>query len=118
MQLEATMTDATTQTCRVLSEIFGHIRSVQEEISKLNLDAMEQINDFVFENGLEVDDATFVALQHQDILRQQLGAVSELAQAMQKHLDTQVDFEMLESKFAAALEIAKAKKEAYRGNAF
>jgi len=118
MQDEVTITDATTQTCRILSEIFGHIRSVQEEIAQLNLNAMEQINDFVFEKGLDVDDATFVALQHQDILRQQLGAVGELAQAMQKHLDTHNDFEMLESKFAAALEIAKAKKEAYRGNAF
>ncbi len=118
MQYEATMTDTMTQTCQILSEIFGHIQSVQEEIAKLNLEAMEQINDFIFTKDLEVDDATFVALQHQDILRQQLGAVGELAQTLQKHLDAKSDPEVLESKFAAALEIARAKKEAYRGNAF
>jgi len=67
---------------------------------------------------MEVDEQTFIALQHQDILTQQLGAVSELSDMLQKHLQNFDNYETLESKFLSALEIAKAKKEAFRGNAF
>jgi len=72
----------------------------------------------IFDSGIEVDDDVFVALQHQDILTQQMSAIMELSQALQKHLRNYEDYETLESKFLSALEIAKAKKEAYRGKAF
>ncbi len=118
MQLVEISQDQTEEVCHVLDEIFGHIRSVQEEVSKLNFRAMEQINDLIFDSGIEVDEESFVALQHQDILTQQLSAISELSQSLQKHLQNYEDYETLESKFLSALEIARAKKEAYRGKAF
>ncbi len=118
MQLAEVTYEKEKSLLHALHEIFAHIKSVQEDVSQLNLKAMHIINDHVFESGMDIDEETFVALQHQDILRQQLGAVSELAQTLQKHLTQSDDYETLESKFLSALEIAKAKKEAYRGNAF
>ena len=118
MQLEEMKPFQAEAVCSVLDTIFAHIQSVQEDVSKLNFEAMQKVNDLVFESGMEVDDEVFVALQHQDILTQQLSAVSELAETLRKHLQNYEDYETLESKFLAALEIAKAKKEAYRGNAF
>jgi hypothetical protein len=110
--------DKTEDFCSVLGEIFVHIQSVQEDISKLNYTAMQKINNLVFESGIEIDEEAFIALQHQDILTQQLGAISELSETLQKYIEQYGDYEMLESKFLSALEIAKAKKEAFRGNAF
>lgn len=105
--------------CDVLDTIFEHIDHVQKDVSMLNFTAMEKINDFIFSSGIDTDDEVFVALQHQDILTQQLTAISELAQSLKKHIhEVSDDFDTLESKFLYALEIAKAKKEAYRGNAF
>ncbi len=118
MQLVEINQDQAHKVCDVLDHIFVHIQSVQEDISRLNFEAMQKINDLIFESGMDVDDEIFVALQHQDILTQQLSAVSELAETLRKHLQNYEDYETLESKFLAALEIAKAKKEAYRGNAF
>ncbi len=118
MQLVEISQDQAQEVCVVLENIFEHIKSVQEDVSKLNFEAMQQVNDLIFGSGIEVDDDVFVALQHQDILTQQLGAISELSQTLQKHLQNYEDYETLESKFLSALEIAKAKKEAYRGKAF
>ncbi len=103
---------------KALGEIFGHIKSVQEDISTLNLKSMQKVNDFLFKLDIEIDEETFVALQHQDILTQQLKAVSELVEALQDYMRNYQDEQTLESKFLCALEIAKAKKEAYRGKAF
>ena len=118
MQLVEISQDQAQEVCVVLENIFEHIKSVQEDISKLNFEAMQQVNDLIFSSGIEVDDEVFVALQHQDILTQQLSAISELSETLVKHLQRYEDYETLESKFLAALEIAKAKKEAYRGRAF
>lgn len=118
MQLEHVTQESEKVVCDVLGQIFMHIKSVQKDIAKLNFESMEKINDFVLDSGMEVDDQTFVALQHQDILTQQLGAVSELTDMLQKHLQNFDSYDTLESKFLSALEIAKAKKEAFRGNAF
>ncbi len=111
--------ESTVEVCNVLDTILSHIDHVQQDISKLNFSAMEKINDFIFQNDLDADDEVFVALQHQDILTQQLGAISELTQNLKEHIHScGDDFDALESKFLYALEIAKAKKEAFRGNAF
>ncbi len=118
MQLTQTRYDAAQEVCDVLGDILEHIRSVQEDISRLNFEAMQKINDCIFDAGIDVDDEVFVALQHQDILTQQLGAIKELTQTLNRHLEQYEDYETLESKFLAALEIARAKKEAFRGNAF
>lgn len=118
MQVTEVTQESAQEACQALDQIFGHIRSVQTIVSRLNFEAMQKINDLVFDSGMEVDDELFVALQHQDILTQQLSAISELSETLQKHLHNYENFETLESKFLAALEIAKAKKEAYRGNAF
>ncbi len=118
MQLVEVMQENKEAVCDALRQIFMHIQSVQEDIVRLNFESMEKINDLIFDSGIEVDEQTFMALQHQDILTQQLGAVSELSDVLQKYLQNFDNYETLESKFLSALEIAKAKKEAFRGNAF
>ncbi len=118
MQIAEVTQDSAKEVCDVLEDIFSHIGTVQQEISKLNFEAMQKINDLIFESDLEVDDDIFVALQHQDILTQQLSAITELTERLNAHLAGYEDYETLESKFLSALEIARAKKEAYRGNAF
>ena len=118
MQLVEITQDSAKEVCDVLDGIFEHIKSVQEDVSQLNLESMHKINDLIFDSGMDVSDDLFVALQHQDILTQQLSAITELSEVLQKHLQNYDNYETLESKFLSALEIAKAKKEAYRGNAF
>ncbi len=110
--------DNTLQVYETLSDIFEHIKSVQEDVSKLNMHSMQKVNDFLFELDMELDEDLYIALQHQDILSQQLKAIGELSQTIQKHIRNHSDDQTLLSKFLCALEIAKAKKEAYRGNAF
>ncbi len=118
MDVCVTPHDNSLQVYETLSDIFEHIKSVQEDISKLSLESMQKINDLLFSLDIEFDEDIYIALQHQDILNQQLKAISELSQTIQKHIENHQDDQTLESKFLCALEIAKAKKEAYRGKAF
>ena len=100
-----------------LQAAMGHIKEVQTSIIGLNHDSMTLLNDVVFDADLELSDEAFVSLQHQDILTQQLNATSELLEMITKHVD-EGNFEALDKNIIASIEVAKAKKEAFSGNAF
>lgn len=95
----------------------SHIKEVQDNVVTLNHESMHVLNDAIFEADVEIGEEGFVALQHQDILTQQLGATSELIEMISKHID-ESHFHSLDNNIKASLDVAKAKKEAFSGNAF
>jgi len=105
---------------KVLSTLQGameHIKEVQTSIIGLNHDSMTILNDVIFDAGIELSDEVFIALQHQDILTQQLNATNELLEMITKHVNDS-SLEELDKNIAASIEVAKAQKEAFSGNAF
>lgn len=100
-----------------LQRALNHIKEVQTNVTALNLKSMTMLGDAIFEAEVEISEDGFVALQHQDILTQQLSATSELIEMISKHINESSD-EALEKNISAALEVAKAKKDAFSGNAF
>ena len=101
----------------VLQKSLEHIKMVQSNIITLNLESMTMLSDEIFDADVEISDDGFVALQHQDILTQQLNATSELIEMISKHINESSD-EELEKNISASLDVAKAKKDAFSGNAF
>jgi uncharacterized protein YjgD (DUF1641 family) len=100
-----------------LQEMMEHIKEVQTNIIGLNHESMTMLNDVVFDADIDLNDDVFVALQHQDILTQQLNATSELLEMVTRHVNDS-SFEELEKNITASVDVAKAKKEAFSGNAF
>ena len=100
-----------------LQRALEHIKEVQTNVTALNLKSMTLLGEAIFETDVEIGEDGFVALQHQDILTQQLSATNELIEMISKHINESSD-EELEKNISAALEVAKAKKEAFSGNAF
>lgn len=100
-----------------LQNALEHIKEVQSNVTKLNHDSMTILSEAIFEADVEISEHGFVALQHQDILTQQLSATSELIEMIAKHINESSD-EELEKNISASLEVAKAKKDAFSGNAF
>jgi len=94
-----------------------HIKGVQSDITKLNHDSMTLLNEAIFEADIEISENGFVALQHQDILTQQLNATSELIEMIDKHINESSNDDLAKN-IASSLEVAKAKKDAFSGNAF
>jgi hypothetical protein len=101
----------------VIKSSLEHIKSVQSDITKLNHDSMTLLNEAIFDADVEISENGFVALQHQDILTQQLNATSELIDMIDKHLNESDEDDMAKN-IASSLEVAKAKKDAFSGNAF
>lgn len=100
-----------------LQSALEHIKEVQSNVTELNHDSMTMLSEAIFEADVEISENGFVALQHQDILTQQLGATSELIDMIGKHIN-ESSFEELEKNISASLDVAKAKKDAFSGNAF
>jgi len=102
---------------KTLQGALEHIKDVQSNITKLNHDSMSLLNEAIFDADVEISENGFVALQHQDILTQQLNATSELMEMIDKHINESSE-EDLAKNIASSLEVAKAKKDAFSGNAF
>nr|MCH9813675.1 hypothetical protein [Campylobacterota bacterium] len=85
--------------------------------TELNHNSMSLLNDAIFDADVELSEEGFIALQHQDILTQQLSATTELIEMINKHMDED-SIESVAKNIAAAIEVAKAKKDAFSGNAF
>ncbi len=100
-----------------LQDALEHIKDVQTNVTKLNLESMTKLSEAIFDSDFELEEEGFVALQHQDILTQQLGATSELIEMISKHIN-EGSAEDLEKNISGSLEVAKAKKDAFSGNAF
>ncbi len=100
-----------------IQDALKHIKEVQTNVTQLNHSSMTMLSDSIFDSGIEICEDGYVALQHQDILTQQLNATSELLEMICKYIDESKD-ENLKKNIASALTVAKAKKEAFSGNAF
>ncbi len=101
----------------ILKGSLEHIKDVQKSVLKLNHDSMTLLCDNIFEAELELCEDGFVALQHQDILSQQLNATIELIEMIDKYSNESCH-RSLRRNISSSLKVAKLKKEAFSGNAF
>ncbi len=100
-----------------LKMVFEHIKEVQSNIVELNHSSMSLLEDAIFDLEEDISEDGYIALQHQDILSQQLNATNELIEMVCRHIDKSSS-EDLNRDIISSLEVAKAKKEAFSGNAF
>ena len=113
-----------------LSNILEHIQEVQENVVKLSHESMLILARKISEYDIELGSEELAALQHQDILSQQLGAASEsirfINQYIKKYTYTINEdsnlmadgFVGLDAKLQQALIEAKDRKNALSGHAF
>lgn len=110
-------------------EILKHIENVQKSVQELSERSVISFHTFIEKNNLIPDEKTLEGFQYQDIITQQLSAVSEAIVAIEKsitiHLHTlqhdqnrvEESNEKLMTSFMMLLKTAKEKQEAYSGNA-
>ncbi len=104
------------KTFTALTDALNHIKNVQKNITELNHKSMNSLNDSIFELDLDLPEESFIALQHQDILSQQLSATNDLIDTITEELSK--DSTQLEEVINSSLEVAKKKEVAFSGNAF
>ena len=122
--------DNCSQVLTSLTEILKHIQEVQDDVSKLSKDSMLVISKMISASKLEFSAEDLSALQHQDILSQQLSAASDAIIMINQYLEKYVytinedsnlmasGFIGLNAKLKQALEKAKDRKDAFSGHAF
>ena len=122
--------DNCSQVLTSLSDILEHIREVQEDVSALSHESMMVITKAIANAKIELEQKDLEALQHQDILSQQLSAASESISLINKYIEKYVftinedsnlmakGFIGLDAKLKDALARAKEKKDAFSGQAF
>lgn len=110
-------------------EILKHIENVQRDVLVLSERSMVSFHNFIEKNNLIPDEKTLEGFQYQDIITQQLSAVSEAIAAIEKnitiHLHAAKDDqnmveesnEKLTTSLMMLLQTAKEKQEAFSGNA-
>lgn len=120
-----------TKTEDVLSsmvDILKHIETVQKDVMELSERSMVAFHGFLGENALQPDEKILEAFQYQDIITQQLTAVSEAITTIETNINVYLhavkhDQSMLgesigklSSKLMKSLQTAKEKQEALIGN--
>lgn len=110
-------------------EILRHIKEVQGDVIGLSKDSMMSVSNFLSEKNIELDESVIEALQHQDIISQQLSATVEAIDSVEKNItiymhalkeDTGMisdGLEKLHSKLSKSLNEAKSKKDSFSGKA-
>lgn len=110
-------------------EILKHIEDVQKDILDLSERSALTFHTFIEENQLVPDAKTLQGFQYQDIISQQISAVSEAITTIEKNISVYLhavkqdqnmlgaSIEKLSSKLMKSLQIAKEKQEAFSGNA-
>ena len=122
--------DNCSQVLSSLSEILIHIQEVQQEVSELSHESMLVLGRVLSKAEIELGPKELSALQHQDILSQQLGAASESIVMINNYIEKYIyainvdsnlmsdDFSSLDKKLKASLMKAKDRKNAFSGQAF
>lgn len=112
-----------------IMEILRHIDTVQKDVLSLSERSGVQFGQYLLDNGLTPDDKLSQAFQYQDIIAQQLGAVSEAVGLMEKNIGIYLhairndqnqlgeSIDRLADKLLRSLQKAKAKQESFSGNA-
>ncbi|HRF56592.1 MAG TPA: hypothetical protein PLV58_04255 [Campylobacterales bacterium] len=110
-------------------EILKHIQSVQGDVMELSERSAVRFHDFITENKLTPNEDVLQAFQYQDIVSQQLNAVSEAIVAVEKNIAVYLhavkqdqntlaeSIEKLSAKLTKSLKMAQEKQEAFSGNA-
>lgn len=110
-------------------EILKHIEDVQKDVLELSERSALTFHTFIEENNLVPDAKTLEGFQYQDIITQQLSAVSDAISTIEKNISVYLhavkhdqhmlgtSIEKLSSKLIKSLETAKEKQEAFSGNA-
>jgi len=121
--------DNTKKLLESMTEILNHIKEVQEEVMDLSKESVVTISNYLGENNLPLNDDVIKALQHQDIISQQLSATVVAIEAIDKNIKYYTHaltedagiltdgFDKLHKKLVISLEEAKSKKSAFSGNA-
>jgi len=110
-------------------DILTHIEAVQKDVSQLSERSAVYFHKIIEDNKLEADKETLDAFQYQDVISQQLSAVSDaictIKQSIAVYLHSVKEdqatlsdsINKLSNRLAKSLEVAKAKQEAFSGNA-
>ena len=110
-------------------DILKHIENVQKDVMELSERSMVSFHRFIEKNALQPDELMVQAFQYQDIIAQQLSAVSEAIMTIETNINLYLhavkhDQSMLEesidklsSKLMKSLQTAKEKQIAFGGNA-
>ncbi len=110
-------------------DILKHIQDVQKEVLDLSERSTVTFHQFIEENNMVPDSKTLEGFQYQDIITQQLTAVSEAIMSIEKNISVYLhavrqdqnllgnSIEKLSSKLVKSLETAKEKRDAFSGNA-
>ncbi|MFA5214955.1 hypothetical protein [Sulfuricurvum sp.] len=110
-------------------DILKHIESVQKDVLELSERSVMTFHTFIEENHLTPDAKTLEGFQYQDIITQQLSAVSEAIGMIEANINVYLhavkhdqntlgaSIEKLSSKLMKSLQTAKEKQEAFSGNA-
>jgi hypothetical protein len=110
-------------------KILNHIEGVQKDVLELSERSAKYFHGLLEANGMQADDSTIQALQYQDIISQQIGAVSDAIAAIEINISVYLkavkedktmledSMEKLSSRLIKSLELAKEKKKVFMGNA-
>jgi len=110
-------------------EILRHIDSVQKDIAELSERSAKCFHGLIETNSMIADEETLKAFQYQDIITQQIGAVSDAIAAIECNIRIYLkavkedrnmlgdSIEKLSTKLTKSLETAKERKYAFMGNA-
>lgn len=67
-------------------KLLKHIKTVQKDIMENTKDQSVDLIDFLNENGVKPDKRVLDILQYQDILSQQLNAINETIESINKNI--------------------------------
>lgn len=110
-------------------DILKHIDDVQKDVKELSERSAISFHHFIAHHKLEADEQMLQAFQYQDIVSQQLTAVSETIGMIDKSMSIYLhalnhdermlgeSIDKLSMKLTHSLQIAKEKQEAFSGNA-
>lgn len=110
-------------------DILNHIEEVQNDVSQLSERSAVCFHNLMKDNKIDATEETLNAFQYQDVISQQLNAASEAISTIKKSITVYLhsvgedqatlgdSMEKLSLKLTKSLETAKAKQEAFSGNA-
>ncbi|MFA6189841.1 MAG: hypothetical protein WC680_11245 [Sulfuricurvum sp.] len=110
-------------------EILNHIKSVQKDVLELSELSSVSFYNFIGMHNLTPNEETLKGFQYQDIITQQLSAVSEAIVSIEQNITVYLhavkqdqnmlgsSIDKLSSKLMKSLQTAKEKQDAFSGNA-
>jgi hypothetical protein len=109
--------------------ILKHIDEVQCDVMELSERSAISFHHFLEQHSLPPDEKVLQAFQYQDVMKQQLSAVSEAIITIEQSITIYLhalghdemmlgeNIDKLSAKLMRSLQVAKDKKEAFSGNA-